>query len=193
MNIPKVKDAKKYTGLYAVDFGDTSSVGFTAEEVAALLESEEFSDIKVYKIHMAYPDGKMELKGVPSETFQLEMGMFFYASDVDTASSDYERLLSLADDTLPPSRAKVQLAKIDDDNFTVAIFFPAEYNDEISAWLIDIDYNTKGAAAGGISQVQNYYDQNPEIIKSSQLHAQSAYKSKTGEELFKDARLAIQR
>jgi hypothetical protein len=193
MNIPQIENASKYTGLYVVDFGETTSVGFTANEVAELLESEKFSDIKVYKIHGAYPDGKMELKGVPSGIFQLEMGMFFYAGVEKTSEKEYSNLLALAEATLPPCRAKVELAKVNDDLFTTAIIYPAEYNDEVSSWLIDIDYKTSGAAAGGIDAVTSYNEQKTETIQSCQLHAADAYKSKTGEELLSSMKIAIQR
>jgi len=193
MNIPKIEDAKKYTGLYVVDFGKTSSVGFTANEVAELLESEKYADIKVYKIHGAYPDGKMELKGVPAEIFQLEMGMFFYAGTAETADKEFSSLVNLADGTLPPCRAKLELAKIADDVYATAIIYPAEYNDQISAWLIDIDYKTSGAAAGGIDAVTSYYDQKIETIRSHQLISEDAYNSKTGEDLISSLKLAVQR
>ncbi len=193
MNIPKIEDAKKYTGLYVVDFGETSSVGFTANEVAELLESEKYADIKVYKIHGAYPDGKMELKGVPSGIFQLEMGMFFYAGSETTSEKEYNNLIELAETNLPPCRAKVELAKITDDLYTTAIIYPAEYNDEVSSWLIDIDYSTSGAACGGIEAATSYNDQKSKTIQSHQLHSADACKNKTGEELFNSTKQAIQR
>ena len=61
MRLPEVKDGERYVGLYVVDFGDHCGVGFTGEEVAELLDSEKFRDVKVFRIHNAYPDGKMEL------------------------------------------------------------------------------------------------------------------------------------
>ena len=73
MKLPEVKNGEKYVGLYIVDFGESTSVGFTAEEVGELLESKKFGGIKVYKIYNAYPDGRMELRGVVNETFQLEI------------------------------------------------------------------------------------------------------------------------
>ena len=72
MKLPKLQDSEKYVGLYIFDFGDHTGVGFTAQEVAELLESEKYKDSKVYKIHRAYPDGKLELKGVQPRLFQLE-------------------------------------------------------------------------------------------------------------------------
>jgi len=193
MNIPKIENANKYAGLYVVDFGETCSVGFTAVEVAELLESEKYADIKVYKIHGAQTDGKMELKGVPSEIFQLEMGIFFYAGTEEISRKEYNNLVALAETTPPPCRAKVELAKITDDLYTTAIIYPAEYNEEVSTWLIDIDYKTCGAAAGGIEAVTSYNEQKIETIASDQLYPADAYESKTGEELLSSARQAIQR
>lgn len=69
-------------GRYVVDFGHETVSGFTAREVAALLESEQFRDIRVYRIHNAYPDGRMELVGVDNTRFNLEdCFLFFRASN----------------------------------------------------------------------------------------------------------------
>jgi len=90
MKLPKLDKPDRYKGLYIFDFGDHAAVGFTAEEVAELLESERYGEGKVYKIHRAYPDGRLELKGVPPETFQLESGMIFYATLAETAQGDFK-------------------------------------------------------------------------------------------------------
>ena len=152
MKLPKLQKPDKYVGLYIFDFGDHVGVGFTAEEVAELLESERYKNGKVYKIHKAYPDGKLELKGVQAGVFQLESGMFFYSHDLDTAKGDFKRLVGLAVKTSPPCRAKVHLAKYNDDKFAVAIIYPAEYDDEVSLWLLSGEYKTAGAAEGGVGR-----------------------------------------
>jgi hypothetical protein len=193
MKLPKLQKPDRYVGLYIFDFGDHVGVGFTAEEVAELLESEKYKDGKVYKIHRAYPDGRLELKGVRAESFQLEAGMFFYASDLETAKSDFKRLIDLAVKTAPPYRAKVHLAKYSDDKFAVAIIYPAEYDDDVSSWLLAGDYKTAGAAEGGIGSVQRYYDYKPEILDRHQLFGKSEIVSRTGEELLSAVKLAVQR
>jgi hypothetical protein len=193
MKLPELKNSEKYVGLYVFDFGDYASVGFTAEEIAELLESESYKDGKVYKIHRAYPDGTLELKGIPAGKFQLESGMFFYSNDLDTARRDFKELVNLAVKTAPPSRAKVHLARYEDGKFVTAIIYPAEYEDEFSQWLIDGDYKTTGAAEGGIGAVQRYYDYKPEILNRHQLFEQSELTSRTGEELLGALRLAVQR
>jgi len=193
MKLPELQNSEKYVGLYVFDFGDHTGVGFTAQEVAELLESEKYKDCKAYKIHKAYPDGKLELKGIRAETFELEAGMFFYSSDIEPARRDFKELVNLAVKAAPPCRAKVHLAKYSDDKFTVSIIYPAEYDDEISSWLLDGDYKTSGAAEGGVGAVQRYYDYRPEILDRHQLFGESEWVSRTGEELLAAAKLAIQR
>jgi hypothetical protein len=193
MELPKLQKPEKYAGLYIFDFGDHVGVGFTAQEVAELLESEKYRHGKVYKIHRAYPDGKLELKGVPAETFQLEAGMFFYSSEHQTARQDFKELVNLAVKSAPPSRAKVHLARYSDDKFVTALIYPAEYDDEFGSWLSDGRYKTSGPAEGGIEAVRRYYDQQPEILERHQLFGQSETISRTGEELLAGLKVAVQR
>ena len=193
MKLPKLQKPEKYVGLYIFDFGDHVGVGFTAQEVAELLESEKYKHSKVYKIHKAYPDGKLELKGVSAQTFHLEAGMFFYSCDLKTAESDFKQLVNLAVKLSLPCRAKLHLAKYSDDKFVVALIYPAEYDDEVSSWLLDGEYKTSGAAEGGTGAVHRYYDYKPEILDRHQLFGRSELISRTGEELLASLRLAIQR
>ena len=193
MKLPKLQKPEKYVGLYIFDFGDHAGVGFTAEEVAELLESEKYKHGKVYKIHRAYPDGRLELKGVPAQTFQLEAGMFFFSSALETARGDFTKLVGLAVRTAPPCRAKVHLAKYNDDKFAVALIYPAEYDDEVSSWLLDGQYKTSGAAEGGIEAVQRYYDYKPDILDRHQLFGKTESISRTGQELLAGLKLAVQR
>jgi hypothetical protein len=193
MKLPEIKNADKYTGLYVVDFGGHSGVGFTAQEVAELLESEKFQDIKVYKIYRAYADGKMELKGVPNEIFQLEAGMFFYESDKAVARGDYKKLVNAAISNVPPTKAKVHLAKYSDDKFVTTIIYPAEQNDEMSRWLLDVDYKTQGLAEGGIDAVKQYYNDAPEILERHQLFNQTQLDVLTGDRLLAATKTALVR
>ncbi|MGD0078948.1 MAG: hypothetical protein ABSB91_10050 [Sedimentisphaerales bacterium] len=193
MKLPKLEKPEKYVGLYVVDFGDTTGVGFTAEEVAELFESEMFRDCKAYKIHKAYPDGRLELKGVRREIFQLEAGMLFYAGDIETARADYKRLVKSGVETDVPCRAKINLAKFSDDKYAVALIYPAEYDDEVSGWLLEHNYKTAGQVEGGASAVTQYYKANPEIIERHQLWPSSTIESRSGEELLAATKMAIQR
>jgi hypothetical protein len=193
MKLPILEKSGKYVGLYIFDFGDHCGVGFTAEEVAELFESEKYKNCKAYKIHKAYPDGKLELKGTPAEIFQLEAGMFFYSGDLERARQDFKRLVNLAVKTAPPCRAKVHLAKYSEEKLVTALIYPAEYDDEISTWLLDGGYKTAGAAEGGLEAVQRYYDYKPQILDRHQLFGKSSFESRSGQELLAGIKLAVQR
>jgi hypothetical protein len=193
MKLPRLEKPDRYQGLYVFDFGDHAGVGFTADEVAELLDSERYKEGKVYRIQRAYPDGRMELRAVPAAKFQLEAGMFFYSHDERTAQDDFKRLVDLAIQAAPPCRAKVQLAKYAEDKLVVAMVYPAERDDEVSSWLLESDYRTAGPAEGGIEAVERYYGDGPEILETHQLFGISENISRTGEELLAWAALAVQR
>ncbi|MHC4544150.1 MAG: hypothetical protein ACYTDW_06685 [Planctomycetota bacterium] len=193
MELPKLEKPEKYVGLYIFDFGNHVGTGFTAREVAELLESEKYKKGKVYKIHRAWPDGKLEIKGIRNEIFQLEAGMFFYSTNLEIATRDFKALVDLAVKTVPPCRAKVHLAKYSGDKFVTSIIYPAEYDDEISSWLLDGRYKTTGAAEAGSEAVQRYYDHQPQILDRHQLFGKSELISRTGRELLASVKLAVQR
>jgi hypothetical protein len=193
MKLPKLENPERYQGLYVFDFGDHAGVGFTAEEVAELLDSERFKDGKVYKIQRAFPDGRMELRAVPTTRFQLEAGMFFYAPDEATARRDFQRLVNLAVRSAPPCRAKVELVRYAEEKFAVALVYPAERDEEVSAWLLEGDYRTVGPAEGGIGAVERYYRDEPQILETQQLFGAGETVSRTGQELLESVALAVQR
>jgi len=193
MELPQLQKPQKYVGLYVFDFGDHCGVGFTAEEIAELFESEKYKNCKAYKIHRAYPDGRLELKGVRPEIFQLEAGVFFYSSDLETARADFKNLVNLAVKSAPPCWAKVHLAKYADEKFVTAIIYPAEYDDQISIWLSNGDYKTSGAAEGGSEAVQRYYDYKPQVLDKHQLFGKSKHQSRSGTELLANLKVAVQR
>jgi hypothetical protein len=192
MKLPDIQNADKYTGLYVVDFGGHCGVGFTATEVAELLESEQFADIQVYKVHRANPDDTMELAGVNKETFQLEAGMFFYAADETTARADFERLTVWADENLPPARCKVHLAN-NGDSYVTALIYPAEFDEAFSRWLLDGDFRTAGQVEGGTGATQRYYDAAPEVLERKQLWPTSSIEHLQGQALMEATNRAIVR
>jgi hypothetical protein len=147
----------------------------------------------VYKIHRAYPDGRLELRGVPRDRFQLEAGMFFHSSDERSARDDFTRLIEVAARIAPPCRMKAHLARYAQADFVVALIYPAERDDEISAWLLEGGYRTAGPAEGGSGAVERYYRQAPEVLDRRQIFETGRNVSRTGEELLASVALAVQR
>jgi len=193
MKLPKVDNSDKYVGLYVVDFGDQCSVGYTAKEIAVLLESEKFADVHVYKIYRAQPDGKMELTGVSKERFFLESGMFFHCPDHETAKEDYNALFDWYEQQAPPCRAKLHLAQGNDERLLIALIYPAEYEQEIGNWMLDSGFIGHGPVDAGISQVTRYYQAEYKILERAQLWPQQSLRARNREELLASAGVALQR
>lgn len=211
MDLPALEDAPRYRGLYAVDFGGSSAVGYTADEVALLLESEQYRGIKVYKIVRAAPNGAMELRGVSHERFGLESGMFFLRKGAAAAERDFADLLALAEREAPPARAFVQWGELSggtgggmglpgaaaaaeraERQFVTALIYPAEYEDEMAAWLSAGGYAGGDFVEGGISCVTSFYHLQRTIHASRQLMGRTG-SSRSRAELYASIGRAVQR
>lgn len=194
MRIPELEGPENYGGLYVFDFGDEqTAVGYTAEEIAVLLDSDRYKDGKVYRIHRALPDGTLELQGVARERFATEEGLFFYRTDPDAAHADLKALESFAQATPPPCRMKVQLARLKDGlTQVVAMIHPAEYSADVSSWLNSADFQGGDRVEGGVSAVTDYYAAQPEVLERRQWWPAKSI-SRAPEEVLATTHLAVQR
>jgi hypothetical protein len=197
MKLPSLDQPERYRGLYVFDFGAWTAVGYTAEEITLLVESEQYRDGKVYKIVRASPDGQIELRGVAGTRFQAESGLFFGRAKLDAARADFAELRQLADAQPPPCRASLQLAERPPaeagDRYVTALIYPAEYEDDLSRWLLAANYAGGDRAEGGISHVSNYHAEAHRILEHAQLWSQSANPSRSADEVFASIRRAVQR
>jgi hypothetical protein len=197
MRLPTLEHPERYCGLYVFDFGEWTAVGYTADEIATLLESEQYRSGRIYKIARAMPDGYMELRGVAPERFQLESGLFFTRETLDAARRDFAELCHLAEQTPPPCRAFVHLADRGQVGglpaYVTALIYPAEYEEEVAAWLLTVGYSGGDLAEGGISHVTDYYAQEKRILERQQLWSRAAIPSRCREELLRTVRRVVQR
>jgi hypothetical protein len=195
MNIPHLDEPSSYAGLYVFDFGDWTAVGYTAEEVETLLESDQYRDGKVYKIHRAAPDGQLELRGVPNSRFHLEEAILFHRGDEISAYRDFEDLKTRSVAQSPPCRSKWHVARLDgeDSNYVCSLIYPSEYTDQISAWLNEINYKGGDLVEAGISQATGYQEAAKTILNQHQLWGAQDRTARPAEELFATVRRAIQR
>jgi len=195
MRLPVLAHPDRYVGLYVVDFGQTVSVGYTADEVAMLLESEAYRDVKVYRIYDARPDGAMELKGVPFQRFQLETGLFFYCRDLAGARREFGQIRRLAEESPLPCRAQLLLGKLADGSrapYVVGLAYPAEHDEDVSRWMLDHDVTAGERADGGTGRLQ-VVRRDGRIIESEQLHADPARRARSRQEVLGSVGEPIQR
>lgn len=197
MQLPPLVEPHRYRGLYVFSFEDWTAVGYTAEEVAVLLESDHYADARIYKIHRATPDGQLELRGVANTRFQAESGIFFYRNERAEAERDFVQLHEAAQRSLPPCRMFIHLAARLDagerGRYVVALVYPAEYDDEVGRWLLDLGYEGGDWVEGGISQIGEYHRQAKEILQREQLWSHPSRSSRSREEVLRAVGQPLQR
>jgi hypothetical protein len=197
MRLPALENSPGYCGLYVYDFGEWTAVGYTAEEIAVLLESQAYAGGKVYRIQRIQRDGSMELRGVSAERFRLESGMFFWRSSRESAEGDFNELFLAAQRTPPPCRAALQLAERlgahEMYQFVAALIFPAEYEDDVANWLGQLGYRGGDLAEGGPSHVSNYYALQRRVLAEHQLWSAAPVRPRSAEEVLATVRKPVQR
>ena len=197
MRVPMTDEPQRYRGLYIFDFGEWAALGYTAEEVALLLESEAHRAGKVYKIVRATPDGQMEFRGVAPERFQLESGLMFNRNELAAARADFAELQRLALADAPPCRAILHLADRGTSDgvarYVTALIYPAEYEDEVGQWLLATGFAGGDLVEGGPSHVTNYYAEDKTILERQQLWSRTAIPSRSRDEVLRSVRHAVQR
>lgn len=197
LKLPEVADAARLRGLYIYDFGAWSAIGYTAAEIAILLEDSTYRGGKVYRIRRAYPNGQMEIKGVSTEQFELESGLFFYRRQRDAAMSDFQALCDAAESEAPPCRAYAQIAECEDkpvdQRYAVALIYPSEFEDDIAAWLNRAGFEGGDTVEGGVSRVTNYHSDAKTVLARRQFWSESSHQSRSSEEVIASVRRAIQR
>lgn len=171
---PNVKAADGADGRakFIYDFGGAKRYGCTAEDIAVFLEDPDLREGTIYRVHRAYPDGRMEIKGVSADRWQLESGLFFYRADRVSALSDYEALTRVGQFG-PPCRCFVHLADRTPaqplNRYVTALIYPSEFEDDIADWLLARNFAGGDVVEGGISHVTNYYAEEKVVLERAQL------------------------
>lgn len=195
MKLPALDNPSRYTGLFVVDFGDQTAVGYTAAEVAILMEADAYRHAKVYKIHRALADGTMELAGIAPEQLPTEDALFFSRVDASRARADFEMLKGAAEREPAPVQAKLNLARIEAAELphVVALIYPAEFDDAMAHWLSSIDYQGGDEVEGGIRVLDRYYQSRRVILEQYPLRGTFDGVSRSAEEVLASTHLAVQR
>jgi hypothetical protein len=159
----KSKQSADLEGLYLFEHEGWREIGLTAREVQERLDSERFTEAKVYRICRAFPDGTLELKGVSRDKFQLESIMVFVRGMQNRTDADFEDMRNIAKHSAPPCKMVLQQAVLDKAGdkeshlSAIAIIYPAEYEQEVGRWLLRNDFRGGDQVYGGQEGWEKYH------------------------------------
>jgi hypothetical protein len=195
MKLPALTNPPRYVGLYIFDFGGRVSVGYTAREVAFLLDADEHKSGKVYKIHRAAPDGTLEIRGAPNPNFSSEEAMLFVRRDEAAARADFETLRRSADDRPPPCAAEMRLVVLAERTcaHATALIYPAIESEVLGLWLNEIGYRGGDTVEGGSAAAASLHGSAARTMATHLLFPPPDRTSRSREEVLATTHLAVQR
>lgn len=194
MNLPSVGDPDRYVGLFVFDFGEWCAVGYTADEVAMLLESEAYRSGKAYQIRRVTPEGGFELAGMSNRRFDFESGIVFFREHSSAAQADFDALRAAAEHVPASVRAFAHLVDFGSDcdrgRYATALVYPAEQEHEVSRWLLRQQYAGGDWCEGGSSVVTRFYERTRTVLDRFQVQPLAA---RSRAEVLSSVRRAVQR
>ncbi len=194
--LPRLTDPQRYQGLYVIDFGDTLSVGYVAAEVGTLFNSEQFPRMRAFRIHRALPDGTVSLAQVPRDRFRpgVQEALFFLQDCEPAARDDFDTLRDLAEGRFP-CPARLELAEVPGREypFLTVLIYPAEHDDDVSRFLLSVNYEGGQTVEFGTRQLADYRQAGPRIVEKAAIAAAPVAAARELEQLLAARRFAVQR
>ena len=195
MDLPAIPQPHRYVGLFVFDFGEWTSVGYTAEEIVVLLESAEHTGGQAYRIHRVDDAGCIELAGVGSMELRGENLLLFASYACEPAERDFARLRVLAGDHPPPCALRIELVDLPGHSppHAVALLFSRHVMGQVSDWLTTIGFQGGEVVSGGGDAVDSYREAATDPIATLHLHAQATLTSRSAAEVLRTVRNPLQR
>lgn len=195
MQLPRLPDPGRYSGLYAFDFGDHVSVGYTAEEIEVLLRAPAYAAGRAYKIRRIQPDGSIELIGVSRIRTRDTEGLVFRRTNLDDARQDFEELRRVAAAWPPPSAIRMELAHLRGGRggYAIALSYAAEYADEVARWLARTGYGGGDDVDGGPAALEVYRAAGPQIMDQASFDAPADRRPRAAAEVLARVNWPLQR
>lgn len=195
MRLPPIPHSERYVGLYVYDFGTHVSVGYTAQEVRVLRESEAHRDGTAYHIYRVSDTGGFELQGVLDERLTAQEAMCFLRADGAAARRDYHALREAADGDPVPCAVEMQLAKLYtfDPPHVTALLYPAAATIAMAGWLTRHAADVGDRVVGGINVHATVMSSDGVRIASCQVPALLDYRDRSAEDVLRTVQEPLQR
>lgn len=194
MRLPLVSDPQRYRGLYAIDFGAWTALGFTGEEVAWLLASDEHAEALAYRVERVDGDGRMELRGVSRTSLAGSAMMLFASVDSDKAFADFQALQQAARAQPPPHAIEIALLDLPGENpHAVSLRYALHAESLVAAWLTETGFAGGDVVTGGDRARQQVAQADAAPVATAVLAADVAFQTRSPNDILANIRNPLQR
>jgi hypothetical protein len=195
MKLPPITDPQHYVGLYVYDFKTHVAVGYTAQEIRILRESERYRNGTAYEVYRVNEQGGFELRGALDERLVRREAICFLRHDAGKARGDFDVLRVAAEHRPVPAAVEMTLTKVYefDPPHVTALAYPAASSTAVSGWLTAIGFEGGDRVVGGIDVHATLAAAGGLSIDSCRLRALLDYEDRSAEEVLAAVQNALQR
>ncbi len=195
MQPPPIDNPQRLVGLYAFDFGEHVSYGYTANEIAVLQNAPEHADGHAYLIVAVDPDGRMAMRGVTLADLHSEEAMVFAHSAAGAAGQSLKKLEELANDTPAPTLIRAVLADWPDFEppHVVVMSYRQHATHAVSRWLLDIGFDGGDHVSAGAHELAAFREAGLSPKATCDLRTRFDYTSRAAQEVLESVHLPVQR
>jgi hypothetical protein len=195
MKLPPISDPWRYEGLFVFDFGEWVSVGYTAEEVAVLLESKEHRNGAAYRVYRVNAQGGMELIAVRGGELYGEEMMLFASRDSLEAQAGFSSLKEAAQQSPIGCAARIEMIDValEEHPHGVCLIYPRHAGNIVSAWLVAMAFQGGEVVLGGAEALNAYNGAKAAPVASCRLVARADYTPRLADEILRSVRRPLQR
>jgi hypothetical protein len=195
MRLPSLTKPAKYVGLFAIDFDEWVSVGYTAEEVQTLLALPQFALAHAYRIHRVDKAGRVELAGWDVRHLPREEVIVLACQSEDAASTNFDVLVKRAQDVPPPCAVTIELAHApgNDPPHVVRLRYAQHASPQVSAWLSAAPLVGETAPSAGTLDSMRARGGGGEVLAVHQAAAPAELAPRDKADLLRTVRQPVQR
>ncbi len=193
MEFPKLDDPWRYEGLYAFDFGEWMSVGYTADEVSALLGSKEHGGGTAYRIYRVDGEGRVELKGVTDGELEGEELILFLGYDGNIAEADFGVLQAAAGETPLRCAVVVELLDMSERGWGLCLRYSRCEDFKVSRWLLDQGFAGGSEVVSAGEALRLRLSPEVRLVRCEQLALVMQVASRSTDEVLATVKRTVQR
>ncbi|MBX3395335.1 MAG: hypothetical protein KF841_08200 [Phycisphaerae bacterium] len=158
-------------GRFVVRFRGATQQYLAAHEVLELLDQDAQAVQEIFRVHRAYPDGRLDLVGVAPVTFSDVDGILLLCETTLQARADYDALIAAAGRSPPPCRVEVRFAHTPhfDAPHVVALAFSAACGEGVAQWLAAVDFDSRSRVEASPSHRRRFESAVSQVILSTTL------------------------
>jgi len=192
--LPAMSDPIRYRGLYAFDFGDHVSIGYTAVEIRHLRQSPAHRSGTAYEVYRVDVSGRIELRGVRDSEFTSQEALCFLRFDGAKARFDFDQISRAAHAHPLPCAAELRLTRsysFEPGELT-ALVYSSWAGHVVSSWLHECRLEPGDRVEGGFDAYRALESGGGITISSLRLPT-SAPPDRSSEEVLSTINQPLQR